>query len=412
MKKCRNNYLLLLLVGVLFLGIGYAAISNITLNINGSATANGTATNEDFKVRFVKFDSSDDNYVANASTNAAVVNATNGIDAANVSIDVTADDKAEFSISEGFDEVGDFVTLEYNVVNESEGLPAYIYVDVENESNTASDYFVITKTIEDNELGEGEITKVIVKVELIARPKLDIDASFEVKLTASDTVQEEIPVTPTYTAYQIGDVINYNPVDNTTCENPTSATGTKTGCMKWFVITTDDTTSKDTVDVILDHNTTAMVAYESSGTYKEYANASIKSTVDALVSSDGWKVTPRLITAEEIVAITENTKWINAKTQKFVFGSKSGTLYNYMNDEQKARHRSFTWLFEYTNCGNSGCSNTDNNTYGYWTSSHVSDDSTHAWVVASTGMLTTWVVSTDSTFGVRPVITLDKAIVD
>lgn len=185
MKKIKGNIWLIMLVGIVFLGIGYAAIANISLLVNGSATSKGLATNEDFKVRFVKLDSTDDRYVNDAQTNAAKVESINGIDSTKVSLDVTGDTTATFDITEGFDEVGDSVTLVYNVVNESEGIPAYIYVDVENESNSARDYFRITKTIADSELGEGEVTKVTVKVELIARPKLDTDASFTVSLVAS-----------------------------------------------------------------------------------------------------------------------------------------------------------------------------------------------------------------------------------
>ncbi len=185
MKNLKGKYWLLMLVGVVFLGIGYAALTNITFNINGTATAKGSATNEDFKVRFVKFDAADNTYVTDAETKAAVVSSTNGIDAANVTLDVTGDHTATFAISEGF-ELGDSVTLEYNVVNESEGIPAYIYADV--DANTSKEYFRVTKTVADSELtNKGEVTKVTIKVEMIKQPRLDIESgiNFTVNLVAS-----------------------------------------------------------------------------------------------------------------------------------------------------------------------------------------------------------------------------------
>ncbi len=425
-RRKKSKIMLGLLLAVIGLGIGYAAIAGVNLLVNGNATVKSSDAN--FNVRFVKNDANE-TAIENPTENAIRVVGHNAdetlMDVSGMSASVEDDTHATFAAG-ALDEVGEYVEFTYTVVNESDRMDAALTFDVEGE-NDAEDYFEITKTVSKEQIAKQETATVTVKVKLIDTPKLnDYDATFSVTLNTTPeepsesgggssgvTQLENNPIGPYAVAPTAEDthkgIVYLDPTDlSKDCneESSVSLTGTKTGCMKWYVIADNG----DSVDIFLDHNASGLLAYDTSGTYKEYANASIKSTVDALVSSDGWKVTPRLITAEEIVAITENTEWINAKTQNFVFGSKSGTLYNYMNDEQKARHRSFKWLFEYTNCGNSGCSNIDNNTYGYWTSSPVSDDSTRAWSVASTGMLTSWVVSNDSTFGIRPVITVPKSI--
>ena len=230
----------------------------------------------------------------------------------------------------------------------------------------------------------------------------------EVGSKCSSSNQQQV----TYTAYAIGDSINYNPVTGELgCSSPTSTTGTKTGCMKWYVIK-ESGTSDSTVDVILDHNTTAKVAYETSGTYKVYAEASIKTTVDDLVTTDKWKVTPRLITADEVAAITENDGWRSStatSSQYFFFGSNDITGYLSQTNNQKKRQQSYKWLFNNTNgCTDYGCSIADSSTSGYWTSSPVFDNSTNAWNVGRSGSLSVYNVDY-AVMGVRPVITITKS---
>jgi type IV pilus assembly protein PilA len=219
------------------------------------------------------------------------------------------------------------------------------------------------------------------------------------------------PATPTYTAYSIGQSINYNPATNQPCDTPTSTTGTKTGCMKWYVIKASGT-SDSTVDVILDHNTTATVAYETSGTYKEYAQASIKSTVDT--DTTGWTsgLNPRLITADEVAHITgaDTAKsWTSASsTSWFCLDTNEPDEDNYCAKPQGTS--SYKWLFDYTNgCTSYGCDTADSNTYGYWTSSAFDGYIGSAWGVIRYGGLNYDDVSNASGIGVRPVITISKS---
>ena len=242
--------------------------------------------------------------------------------------------------------------------------------------------------------------------------------------SSSSSSNEPEPSTPTYTAYSVGDSINYNPVTGAiNCENPVSTTGTKEGCMKWYVISASGT-NDTTVDVILDHNTTATVAWVTQADYADDTNWSSNKnskgpiTANAQLATDttGWTsgLNPRLITANEIAAITGNTGWssstatssdwfcldTNAKDESTWCAKASGTS-------------NYKWLFDYTNgCTSSGCDNDDSSTYGYWTSSPVSGSSGRAWLVSDYGRLDYYYVDNVINFGVRPVITIQKSQID
>ena len=49
----KGKVLLGVLVGIIALGIGYAALTNVNLSITGAAKAKGSATQEDFRVRYI-----------------------------------------------------------------------------------------------------------------------------------------------------------------------------------------------------------------------------------------------------------------------------------------------------------------------------------------------------------------------
>ena len=67
-------------------------------------------------------------------------------------------------------------------------------------------------------------------------------------------------------SFKNGTAVYYNPVSGKKCDDYTEANskiGTKSGCMKWYVF--NDKEGNATVNVILDHNTTAYVAWNSTG---------------------------------------------------------------------------------------------------------------------------------------------------
>ena len=73
----------------------------------------------------------------------------------------------------------------------------------------------------------------------------------------------------TYETYSNGNTIYYNPTAGEKCKESeaVSTTGTKNGCMKWYAF--NDEEGSTSVNLILDHNTTAEVAWNSSGSNSE-----------------------------------------------------------------------------------------------------------------------------------------------
>ena len=196
-----------------------------------------------------------------------------------------------------------------------------------------------------------------------------------------------------------------NPKDLTeecTESNSVSTTGTKTGCMKFYIF--DD--SGDTYKMILDHNTTAKIAYNTTTPYVSYENASIKITVDT--DTTGWVGNPRIITADEIAKVISTKTFDGSSSTWFCLDTGVPDNSNYC--AKSSGTSSYKWLFDYTGgCTSYGCDTEDSSTYGYWTSSPVSDYPNNAWGVYGRGFLSRSDVNTNTDTGIRPVITLSKS---
>ena len=255
--------------------------------------------------------------------------------------------------------------------------------------------------------------------------------------TTPDTPQ------PTKT-YTNGEVVYFNVDNGTKCSNYTetqSNTGTKSGCMKFYAFNDD---GKDTVNLILDHNTTARVAWNNTYTDDSGSKINVKGPKEVLdqlkTDTSSWKgtITPenytidqtgqtsnanytidyssykaRLITAQEIAKITGNTSWNEVTgTSNFYFDTNTSS--------QSATCKSgnttgcgYGWLYDRTNkeCTKYGCLNNADSSmfgYGYWTASSFTGHAYFAWSVlyaarvdSSTAYL--------SNHGVRPVITVSKS---
>ncbi len=189
---------------------------------------------------------------------------------------------------------------------------------------------------------------------------------------------------PVYTKYSNGTAIYYNPETNTKCSETeaVSKTGVKSGCMKWY--TFNDNESSSTVNMILDHNTTATVVYNSSN-----VNTSMKEVKVALENdTESWNksINPRLITADEIARITGNS-WFDSKTATY---DKHFTLIVIIKNKQLVVQikSKYSWLFDYTyECINYGCYKSDLQTLGYWTSTPIFDSINRAWPINRDGSL-------------------------
>ncbi len=133
MKRVRNfKILLFLLISILCISIGYAAISNITLSINGSAHA---TVDNDLRVKFSSLAADIDTSStclsdSGTTTSCATINAS-----------VTGDRVASFTVS-GLKGYGDVAIVRYKILNESPSLSALLNISA--TTNTNSEYFTIT----------------------------------------------------------------------------------------------------------------------------------------------------------------------------------------------------------------------------------------------------------------------------
>ena len=196
-------------------------------------------------------------------------------------------------------------------------------------------------------------------------------------------------------SFKNGTAVYYNPETRKKCSESESksTTGTNSGCMKWYVF--NDKEGNATVNVILDHNTTANVAYNSTGNNSEMKEVKIKLEED----TKDWKNTARLITANEVAKITGKTGFDASKENQDWFYLDSNNQTQTANASNKS---TYAWLFDYTyECTNYGCNTSDLSTWGYWTS-------TSSWHVSRFGHLS----NTNANYadsGVRPVITISKS---
>ncbi len=442
MRKRKNSKIMLgLLIAVVALGVGYAAISGVNLLINGSASIK---SNGNFSVRFVRPIASEE-AIDNPVQNAITISGHNAdetlMNVSEMSASVIDNTHATFAVG-ALDEVGEYVDFIYTVVNESdEGIDAALSLEVADENDLA-DYFEITKSVGKNKIAPDETTTVTIRVKLIGQPKIsDANGTFKVTLTATpvDESSESGSGTggsesqangPTLVAAQAGEthkgIVYLDPTNlSKTCTaidaaSNVNANGTptevKTGCMKWYIY--DD--FGDNYTMILDHNTTAELMWNSSNKNVAYESTNLKTLVDDLVDSSGWKVSPRLITMNEINKITGKTEF-DASTTKSNYHFETNVTFS---DSVRSK---YDWLYNNmykckSDSADYGCTIEDNNKYtpygtsnndiigGYWvnTTLGTAGSGSGVWVVCKFGGVlgsNSW----NQTYGIRPVITLSKS---
>ena len=208
-------------------------------------------------------------------------------------------------------------------------------------------------------------------------------------------------VEPTSTDTHKG-IVYLDPTDlKNSCNvsNSKSETGTKTGCMKWYIYSEDDSN----YNMILDHNTTAKVAWNSTGSGSEMKE--VKEALDSDTSTWDKSLNARLITANEIAKITGNTSF-DEKTSIY---NNSFFLELNANNTNKSK---YAWLYDYTEeCKKNGCNIEASGILGYWTSSApIADRTNYAWEVDKYGYLGGNAVAYPG-YGLRPVITVPKNVI-
>lgn len=163
MRKTNKIILFTLIMVVLLLGVGYAAIQNVTLNITGTAAADPSQSN--FKVMFTGTPVVSDSNFATAS--------------------ITDDTNATLNVS-GLTTKGQTITVEYLVQNISTDLSSDLAVSVVNNN---TEYFRITSELAKTSLTAGEVTTLTLTIELIKTPLTEVSSTIGTQL-------ESMPVQP------------------------------------------------------------------------------------------------------------------------------------------------------------------------------------------------------------------------
>ena len=232
-----------------------------------------------------------------------------------------------------------------------------------------------------------------------------VEVSVDGTITSTKTGESECSIdTPQVTTYANGTVVYYNPETNTKCTSAeaVSTTGTKTGCMRWYTFNDE---GASTVNLLLDHNTTAGVAWASSGS-ADNGPQEVLAQLESDTASWNKSINARLIEASEVAKITNNTAW--------TAGGSSYYLHTNSSIEYKgpAGTNKYAWLFDNTrSCTNYGCNVADPSTYAYWTNTANSGDSNYAWFVFNDGSLYNFSLADAVDLGVRPVITVSRSII-
>ncbi len=265
-------------------------------------------------------------------------------------------------------------------------------------------------------IGENGKMRIIAKYGKYCIEKNDNDKS--PKVVEERVCNGEIVSNKVYTN---GTAIYYNPETNQTCSKEEAEnnlnengvpTGIKSGCMKWYAY--NDNEQHATVNMILDHNTTPLVAWSSEG------NTEMKEVLEALeYDTSTWinGLNPRLITADEVAQISGNTlNW--ASEYMFYFGSNNG--------EDNSLNGNYAWLYNnlWLSIKYHGVAEDNNlyiydsnlspkHTYGYWTATPDTRKSYTAWYVHRDGYLDCCGSRVEEYYyGVRPVITVSKTVLN
>ena len=282
-----------------------------------------------------------------------------------------------------------------NVINDAKKQAAkdsaYGYMDAVEKYIVSSE--LEDKSIQDRTYSVEELNSMGVSVKGSTPDNGNIEIknssvkSYDIGIDGYVVSNGEVKKASTTKEIKNGTAVYYNPVSGEKCTGYTEAnskTGKNSGCMKWYVF--NDKEGNATVNVILDHNTTARVAWNSTGN-----NSEMKEVADALKKDTRtWKNTARLITANEIAKITGHPTFDTNQPDTTSYCAKA---------QGKSK---YAWLFDYTyECTNYGCNTSDLSTWGYWTS-------TSSWHVSRFGHLS----NTNANYadsGVRPVITISKS---
>ena len=249
--------------------------------------------------------------------------------------------------------------------------------------------------------------------------------------------------------YNDGDIVYYDVLNGTTCTNyhednsKTNYNGTtdkkttdnQNSCLKFYAFNYDE--GDTTVNLLLDHNTTALVYWTESGNSSNEngpinvinqlktdtsswvgtitpANYTVSQTSGGNYTIDYSDYKARLITANEVAEITGNTSFneSTSTSRNWFYFDTNTTSASSTCKSGDTSGCSYGWLYDRTSrgCTEFGClNNSDAIVNGYWTSTSIFGSSSHAWFVYNGGLLNTEDPVYLDNNGVRPVITIYKS---
>lgn len=175
MNKQKRIILGVILVVIVLMAIGYAAVGNITLSISGTASA--TASGDNFKVGFTG-----QNTVVNPTSGSITVTATASAGATSATVNVSGLSKkgdTAFAILEIANTSNDIDASEVNVTTDAVDTTVF---QIDAKMCTADG-----ATINNYSLASGAKTYVKVSVTLLQTPTVDTSTDIDVTLTAKPT---------------------------------------------------------------------------------------------------------------------------------------------------------------------------------------------------------------------------------
>ena len=379
MKKTNKIIITLVIVAMLLLGIGYAAIQNITLNIEGTATADPSQSN--FSVKF---------------TGTPKVS-----DSTYVTAGITDDINATITVN-GLTQKGQTVNAEYTVQNVSTDISADLSVATTN-SNT--EYFTIKSELAKTILTAGEATTVKVTVELTKTPIAgSVNSTIGVRLTAmpvepgkegtSEGINGSSQTPETNNKTTLAEVTNANIGEYIDLGN--NILGTESTTDDWRILYKDEDKIYAISADFLPNSTGCAENAEliTEGTHIVNGYESRDKLINGLTHSTAWNVLANGIAGATATGAPTLELVINS------YNAKNNTDLAYDNDSASyPRYEYMTGDYDLYMTNEPGC---------YWLASSYDKHEAYIWSVHSGGLI--MAVGYSDTYaisaGVRPVVVL------
>lgn len=203
MRQRKTFQLLGLVIAILVMTVGYAAIQDVNLVIEGNIKA--TPDQANFNVRF---------------TGTPTYSGTGY-----ASLTITGNTTATMNVS-GLQDVGDYVTAVFTVANSSTDLTAYLSCTTNLTVSDNGTYFKVTTTLGTTELEAQTTTTLQVKVQLLKVVSSEITGNLEIVLTASPLNNSGSTTNTVSNSTVSNSTVSNNTVSNNTVSNNTVSNNT------------------------------------------------------------------------------------------------------------------------------------------------------------------------------------------